>query len=499
MLRRRAERLRPERPSRGWASSRLHPFLIRPVKPYCIALIAVYLIARPLPAGVTEGHVGAGGRVSDAASGERPTMPVVRPITRGPHYHWFGYYDKLQFDPSGRFVLGMRVDFENRNPTPEDTVRVGMVDLEDGDRWIELGESRAWGWQQGCHLQWRPGSDREVIWNDRVGGVFVAIVLDVKTGRRRLLPRPVDNLSPDGRWALGVDFARIHGFRAGYGYAGVADPNHDAAVPEASGVYRMDLDTGETHVVVSLAHAAAVGPQHPSVVAGARRYINHVQWSPDGRRFLFLERPATRLLTAAGDGSDLRVVMFEASHYAWRDSRSLCVWTGGGYRLYADAPLAEGELLWASVNGHQTYFADRDWLLTDTYPDAQRMQTIYLLHLPTARRVDLGHFHSPPDYRGDWRADLHPRLSPDERSVCFDSPHAGGRQMYLMDIRGFGPNSPGDAQENVSVRRSGAGRPRPRRHPGGRAPSIPAADVRDEAGSGEGGRSSRQSSPIGFR
>ena len=24
----------------------------------------------------------------------------VRPITRGPAYRWFGYYDKLQFDPS---------------------------------------------------------------------------------------------------------------------------------------------------------------------------------------------------------------------------------------------------------------------------------------------------------------------------------------------------------------------------------------------------------------
>ena len=42
------------------------------------------------------------------------TFPPVRTITRGPKHHWFGYYDKLQFDPSGRFVLGMEVDFEHR-------------------------------------------------------------------------------------------------------------------------------------------------------------------------------------------------------------------------------------------------------------------------------------------------------------------------------------------------------------------------------------------------
>ena len=38
-------------------------------------------------------------------------FPPTRVITRGPDHHWFGYYDKLQFDPSSRYVLGMRVEF----------------------------------------------------------------------------------------------------------------------------------------------------------------------------------------------------------------------------------------------------------------------------------------------------------------------------------------------------------------------------------------------------
>src|SRR4051794_14980982 len=85
-------------------------------------------------------------------------LPPVRAITRGPKFHWFGYYDHLQFDPTGRYVLGMEVAFEHRSPGPDDVVKVGMIDLQDGDRWIELGESRAWNWQQGCMLQWLPGS-----------------------------------------------------------------------------------------------------------------------------------------------------------------------------------------------------------------------------------------------------------------------------------------------------------------------------------------------------
>ena len=73
-------------------------------------------------------------------------------ITSGPRHHWFGYYDKLQFDPEGRYVLGMRVPFESRSPQPDDVITVGMVDLHDNDRWIDLGESRAWNWQQGCSI-----------------------------------------------------------------------------------------------------------------------------------------------------------------------------------------------------------------------------------------------------------------------------------------------------------------------------------------------------------
>jgi hypothetical protein len=71
--------------------------------------------------------------------GTQPELPPVRAITRGPKFHWFSYYDKLQFDPTGRYALAMEVDFEHRTPRADDVIRVGMVDLADGDRWIELG------------------------------------------------------------------------------------------------------------------------------------------------------------------------------------------------------------------------------------------------------------------------------------------------------------------------------------------------------------------------
>jgi len=108
-------------------------------------------------------------------------LPPVRAITKGPLFHWFGYYDKLQFDPTSRFALGVGNDFQHRLVTAADRLRIGMVDLEDGDKWIDLGETKSWSWHQTCMLQWLPGSKDEVIWNDREGSSFVSHVFNVRT------------------------------------------------------------------------------------------------------------------------------------------------------------------------------------------------------------------------------------------------------------------------------------------------------------------------------
>ena len=68
----------------------------------------------------------------------------IRAFTSGPKFHWFGYCDKLRFHPSGRYVLAMESDFENRSLAPGDTIPTGMVDTRDNNWWVELGTSRAW-------------------------------------------------------------------------------------------------------------------------------------------------------------------------------------------------------------------------------------------------------------------------------------------------------------------------------------------------------------------
>jgi hypothetical protein len=373
-----------------------------------------------------------------------PVLPPVRAVTRGPKFHWFGYYDKDQLDPSGRYLLCMEVDFEHRLPERDEAVKIGMVDLADGDRWIELGQSLAWSWQQGCMLQWRPGSDREVLWNDREGDRFVCRILDVKTRAMRTLPMPIEHISPDGRYAAGGDFSRIWNIRAGYGYAGISDAYASQNAPAEIGLRWLDLQSGQTKMLVSVADLVKIPYENPQ--PNHKHYVNHLAWSPDGKRILMFHRwigsggQPTRVFTIGSDGRDLRLLSARgASHWTWRDSEHVLIWAEGGYRLYKDDGSGEPkETLWTAPNGHQTYIpgTNNQWLVTDTYPQgAKREQILYLFHLPSGRFVLLGRFALPKEYGGEWRCDTHPRISRDGRLVIIDSPHGGnGRQQYLIDI-----------------------------------------------------------------
>lgn len=395
---------------------------------------------------------------SRGASGMDTTskIPPVRVITRGPNHHWFGYYDKLQFDSTGRYVLGMEVDFEHRSPRPDDVIRIGMVDLQDGDRWIELGQSSAWCWQQGCMLQWLPGSKSEILWNDRDKDGYVSHILDVVTGKRRTIPHPIYSVSPDGKSAVTPDFRRLGDVRPGYGYNGHADPFADDLAPKKSGIFHIDLETGKSKLIISLADIARYG-KIPNKKSGIKHYFNHLLFSPDGSRFIALHRwlypdgkRMTRLITSNSDGSDIRIVIPNgyASHFIWRDPTHILSqakgWLGNpgwGVFLFEDKDSGVVEEVGSGIldaRGHVSYLPlpGAEWILNDTYPEGeQRFQTPHLYHVPSRRRVDLAHFHVPAAYTGEWRCDTHPRYSPDGRYVCIDSPYGNeGRQLHLIDI-----------------------------------------------------------------
>lgn len=399
----------------------------------------------------------------EVADGHTKLYVPTKKITSNPGYHWFAYYDKIECDPTNRYVLSMKTSFEHRSPTPDDVIEIGMVDLQDNCKWIHLGESRAWGWQQGCQLQFIPGSKNEIVWNDKQGDRFVCHIMNIETRTERIIPWPIYALSPDGSWAVTTDYRRVNDTRPGYGYAGIPDPYANQLAPDSSGVWRIDMKTGEAKLIISIAQIAKLENPYDTETADAKHWFNHLLINPDGTRFIFLhrwrypdkERTAkyeevggwgTRMLTAAADGTDIRIIdpYNYTSHFIWRDPKHILAWTelpgkGEGFFLFEDSSVENIEQIGKGImtrNGHCTYLPGNEWILNDTYPDKEtNLQSVYLYHVPSGKRFTIGDFYSPKEYKGEWRCDTHPRSTIDGKYVILDSPNWEGRQLYLMDIR----------------------------------------------------------------
>ena len=372
----------------------------------------------------------------------------AKAVTQGPKHHFFGYYGICPWDATGQYLLCLESEFHERPPGAEDSAVVGLVELATG-RFEPLAETRAWNLQQGCMLHWLPTApDRLITFNDRQGDRHVAVVLDIHTGKKRVLPRPISGLTRDGRYAVSLNYARLKSLRPVVGYAGLPDLFAGQNHPEDDGIYLMDTGSGEAEVLVSYEDARALLGDYPDAQTH-KLWFNHTVINRDDTRVVFVVRwnepgveiKHTVLVSASLKGGDLRILTdLGASHFDWQSARTLIGWVtmkegDNWYRI--DEPSGEYELLRPDVltrNGHNSFTRDGTWMLTDTGPDENSLQSLLLWNMQEERLVQLGQFLSPPPFRGEIRCDMHPRWSRDERQVCFDSVHGGTRQVYVMDV-----------------------------------------------------------------
>ncbi|XOV94395.1 MAG: hypothetical protein ACFHWX_06755 [Bacteroidota bacterium] len=365
-----------------------------------------------------------------------------------PVYTGFWFYDEEQFDPSGRYSLAMKVYFKEREVTAADVGDIGYIDLQDNNKWTKIGETTAWNWQQGCRLQWRPGSD-DIIWNDhnddKTG--FVCRVYNFKTGETRTLPRAIYDVSDDGRYALTHNFARMR--HAGTSYDGVPDPFVDIKAPAETGIVKMDMQTGETEFLVGLDRMSQLA--FPNGYDGETNlYIFREGWNPSGTRFIaFLRNMDSPNRHVSGwsissDGKDIRYFYNDPSHHMWLgdetifEGRYFATIKDDGSGII-DQPYAEVK---ANIDPSLLPEPYNDWILGDTYV-LEGVQHLFLFHIPTKLFVPLAKLDAQGPEGGIFRIDLHARTSRNGRVVSIDSSHEGlGRQLYVLDIGHILDNPP---------------------------------------------------------
>ncbi len=373
------------------------------------------------------------------------------------HEYFFGYYDKSPWDASGRYMLCMKAKDTWSKPDPIGEAEIVLFDLNldvnDNNYSSVLAKTHTWNVQQGCMAQWLgPRYDEEIIYNDLRNGKYCSVILNIISRKERVLPMPVYTVSADGQTALTLDFSRLHNLRPGYGYAALPEITKGVALPDATCIWKIDIESGAVTPLFKYSDFANFQPRAVMKEEGSVHKVNHLMLSPNGKRFMVLyrwfigQRKYTRLITCNVDGTDMYVLSDDdmVSHCYWKDDEHIIAFEnkhgeGTGYYLMKDKT-GEYTHLWPELSndGHPSYCpTDNSLVVFDTYPHRTRMQEVKIARDTDVEGKDikvLAKVFAPFKYDNDTRCDLHPRWSRDGKKICFDACFEGHRGLYVVNV-----------------------------------------------------------------
>ena len=408
-----------------------------------------------------------------------PAWSDAYAITKGPHEHFFASYFAIDsWSPNKRYVSVLETDLNGRLPEAGERCTLGLVDLQDGNKFIPVTTTACWNFQEAAMAHWI--DDDTILFNDVRDGKFVTVILNWKTKAERILPLPVSAVSEDRTWAVSINYARLYLTRPDYGYAGFGqDAREDVEWPEDDGLWVMDLRTGEHKLILSVAQGRSLMPApkaDPSKSGHPLAYYCHtiIQKDKEGSHIFFLARSVdwfdkkihkaspwheTTSFTVRKDGTELRRCFKDdwgGSHFNWAPDGSpkLLVtvsWNGHkkvekGRKAWCPSPveftvgeeekvrrIGAGVLDW---DWHCIYSPDGKFMSGDTYWNGNFERPWVLVRLADGMTKPMGAFFVPEPYRqAYWRCDLHARYRPDGKQIGFNSVHEGSRQVYLRDIK----------------------------------------------------------------
>lgn len=394
---------------------------------------------------------------------QKPVLEQATSIRRlTPRFeNWFyGYYDTRSVSAEGDVALVQSCTALRRLPISTDKVEIAVAPLDGSGASEVIGETTAWCHQQGAHLQFIPGADRTAVWNvfDEDRREFGAVIHSLKDGTRRTLDRPISAISPEGTKAASLNFSRLFDYRPGYGMPHVADPFGEQSAPADDGLWIIDLESGEHRLAISLAELRdrlATG-RHVAHRSG-KWIINHVAFNPSGTQVFMLVRVfsddapfPTFSVVCDTDGSNLRQVFGFASHYHWTDDDRIVVSGSPNFTRAASKKIHVYEIDVRTLehrvigqdrlvgDGHCSWSPDRSLMLYDSYPKQDfPYRNLQVYDNATGEVLSLAWFFAEKMLHGsipDTRCDLHPRWSPDGKTITFDSMHEGFRAVYAIDV-----------------------------------------------------------------
>ena len=381
----------------------------------------------------------------------------VKQITFGPKHHFFGYIGQSQTIPwngTGRYIVGLRNNFQDHMPGPGEAADVILVDTEDEYAIEVIGRTQGWNPQQGTMFYWNPElPDTQVFFNDRdpeTQKVFT-VLYDFSEKKRIREYRYDDTafgnsgVAQNGGYFLGLNYARMARLRLVTGYLGAADWTEGVAQPEDDGIFKANINTGEKDLIVSFAQMGAALKEYQPGVEDVHLFINHTLWSRDDDRIYFYARGnfgkrGSRVnvpFTVNPDGSDLTIQrVFIGGHPEWLEGHQILGHNENDLVVYdTDEQKIVKTLgdpsIFRSPGGDNAFSPDGKWIINGSGPKGGTVYAMYRLADGAWAKTDT--FDQQEWLSGDLRCDPAPCWNRTSDQVLFPSiSDDGTRQMFMI-------------------------------------------------------------------
>ena len=370
---------------------------------------------------------------------------------------FFGFHDVCPFNFNESKVLANKLTFDLKMPLKGDSVEVGYFNFKNGElgEFVSLSSSTAWNYHKGCRMQWI--DDESIIFNTSLDDKLVSKIINVNIKEVKVIGSPIDTVynSDSETVAATFSYGRLQLCMPGYHYPYDDDSYKESKYPAETGLFLLDLRTGEKKLLVDLAELAkCFCEDNPDMYY---HYVTHTEFSKDGRYISFLYR---RMI----DGGDInrritKILVYDrhldkvlelptqvsGSHYVWNNKNQIiasCIINNKScHVLYDMKDIDNYKIVSPSIlnqDGHQTFITD-DTFITDTYPDKWRQCQLYIADVESKSVTKILSINSPKKFMSKTvynytDCDLHPRVSHSGKYVCCDVVYTGKRGLFVMEI-----------------------------------------------------------------
>lgn len=350
---------------------------------------------------------------------------------------FFGYHDRTPFHPKEDIVLA------HRRIKNSKFLDVGYFNLNEPNKFNKVSETYAFSRQQGSMLKWDNHiNNLDINFNTLEKGKAKNISMNLLSKSiTEELEMPIYCFNNKNSLGISCNFFHLAKMRPGYG---IEHSDIESAIPlNKDGIWLFDRDNNVKKLLVSYQDIFKSIPK----IYHQNFHLNHLSFSPNSKYivwFFVCEKNNTRKIFFQGKNILTNGEIFNiedqnlSSHFCWVDDASILNinrdkdlnWK---YSIHSLDNLNKKELSYRfGFDGHPMFNGNYGHTIIDSTPDQNRMQHLQILTKNFNKSYEIGKWHTPENFSGPDRVDLHPRWNKDGNRISIDLPINGIRSQKII-------------------------------------------------------------------